>query len=141
MTEVRQLSELSREELYDLIWSSPATKVAADFAVSDVAVHKHCIKRNVPRPTRGYWAKIAAGQKPRRNPLPPTADEVFVKQAERAVRKTIALPEDGVPFHALASEDIRGFSGLTHTENRQELAEERRASRMEMVVRPLIFLD
>jgi hypothetical protein len=37
--------------------------------------------------------------------------------------------------------DIRGFSGLTHTENRQELAEERRASRMEMVVRPLIFLD
>src|SRR4051812_11136576 len=92
----RRLSELSREELYDLIWSSPATKVAADFGISDVAVHKRCIRQNVPRPSRGYWAKLAAGWKLPKKPLPPTADQVFEQAAQRPVGDKLALPGEAV---------------------------------------------
>jgi hypothetical protein len=104
MPESRALADLSRQELYEIIWSSPAIKVAADFRVSDVAVHKHCIKRNVPRPTRGYWARVALGQKPRRKPLPPTADEAFADLVQRRIRNTLLLPEQGTSLHLLASE-------------------------------------
>jgi len=104
MSDSHQLTDLSRQELYELIWSSPATKVAADFGVSDVAVHKHCIKRNVPRPTRGYWAKLAAGRNPRKKPLPPTTEEIFENEAQRRLPKLLALPELKTQLHPLASE-------------------------------------
>ena len=48
--------KLSREELYDLVWSEPVTRIGAKFGVSDVAIAKICKKLNVPRPPRGYWA-------------------------------------------------------------------------------------
>jgi hypothetical protein len=52
-TSARKLTELSRHELYDPIWSTPAIKLAAEFGVSNVAVAKRCIKPNVPRPSAG----------------------------------------------------------------------------------------
>lgn len=52
----------TRKELYDLVWSKPMTKVAAELGVSDVALHKVCKKHRVPAPGRGYWAKLAAGK-------------------------------------------------------------------------------
>ncbi|MGV8041432.1 MAG: hypothetical protein AB2L07_15700 [Thermoanaerobaculaceae bacterium] len=61
---------ITREELYELIWSQPATHVAAKFGVTDVAVAKWCRKLAVPRPGRGYWARTAAGRKVKQIPLP-----------------------------------------------------------------------
>jgi hypothetical protein len=54
--------ELSRRELYELVWARPITKVTADLGISDVALHKICLKHRIPAPTRGYWAKVAAGK-------------------------------------------------------------------------------
>jgi hypothetical protein len=54
---------LTRRELFDLVWSKPVTKVAAGLGISDVAVKKICDKHRIPVPGRGYWAKVAAGQR------------------------------------------------------------------------------
>jgi hypothetical protein len=54
---------ISREELYELVWSKPLTELAQDFGLSDVALAKRCRKLFVPIPGRGYWARVAAGQK------------------------------------------------------------------------------
>jgi hypothetical protein len=62
--------QLTREELYELVWERPVSKVAVEFAISDVALHKICRKHNVPVPPRGHWAKLAAGKPVRRKPLP-----------------------------------------------------------------------
>ena len=56
---------LSREELYELVWSKPMVELAEDFGLSDVALAKRCRKLGVPVPGRGYWARVAAGQAPR----------------------------------------------------------------------------
>ena len=64
MSDSRKLKDLSRQELYDLIWSTPVANVAADFGVSEVTVKNHTNNRRIPRPTRRYWSKIAAGIKP-----------------------------------------------------------------------------
>ena len=61
---------LTRQQLYDLVWSKPVRDVAKDFGMSDVALAKRCRAVRVPIPPRGYWARVAAGQKPRKVPLP-----------------------------------------------------------------------
>jgi hypothetical protein len=62
---------LSRSKLYELVWTKPVTELAKDFGISDVALAKRCRAINIPLPPRGYWARIAAGQKPKRPALPP----------------------------------------------------------------------
>jgi hypothetical protein len=60
-----------RDELYGLVWSKPVRHVAKTYSVSGVALAKICRRLNVPVPGRGHWARVAAGQKPKRRPLAP----------------------------------------------------------------------
>ena len=60
---------VSREDLYVLVWKMPTTQVAKTLGVSDVAVAKKCKKLNVPKPNRGYWAKVQSGLSPEIPPL------------------------------------------------------------------------
>lgn len=46
--------ELTREQLYELVWSAPVSKVAKDLAISGVALAKRCGREGVPVPPRGY---------------------------------------------------------------------------------------
>ncbi|MDA8227754.1 MAG: hypothetical protein M0T74_08685 [Desulfitobacterium hafniense] len=62
----------NREKLYEEVWAKPVVDVAAQYGVSDVAIHKICKSLNVPVPPRGYWSKIRAGAKPKKAPLPKT---------------------------------------------------------------------
>lgn len=61
---------ISREELYRLVWSKPMTKVSEQFGVSGSYMARVCTILNVPRPERGYWAKLAVGKAPPPEPLP-----------------------------------------------------------------------
>jgi hypothetical protein len=61
---------LTREELYDLVWSKPMTTIAAEFGMSSVAFAKYCKELDVPRPGRGYWRQVGSGQEPSRDKLP-----------------------------------------------------------------------
>src|SRR5437660_333246 len=77
--------QLSRQELYDLVWSEPMTAVAARHGISDVAVKKKCAKAGIPTPDRGYWAKKEAGKPTIHSPLPkrsPGQDDNIVISAE-----------------------------------------------------------
>jgi hypothetical protein len=62
---------ITRDELYDLVWSQPMTKVAQQFDVSGSYLARICTLLNVPRPERGYWAKLAVDKAPPKVPLPP----------------------------------------------------------------------
>jgi hypothetical protein len=63
------MKQFTRREFYNLVWSKPMTKVAEEFGLSDVALHKICKKHRVPKPGLGYWAKVAAGQRVKPIPL------------------------------------------------------------------------
>ena len=85
-------SRLTREALYDLVWSKPMTAVAADYGMSSVAFAKHCKKAGVPYPWRGYWAQVSAKQKPKRTPLPkadsPMPREIILEERTRPPPRT-----------------------------------------------------
>lgn len=61
---------VTREELYELVWSTPMIKVAEKFEVSGSYLARVCTELRVPRPERGYWAKLAVGKVPQRPALP-----------------------------------------------------------------------
>jgi hypothetical protein len=62
---------MTREELYEQVWSQPMRTLAASMAISDVALAKRCKAANVPVPPRGWWAKKEAGKAAKVEPLPP----------------------------------------------------------------------
>ena len=69
----RERHHLTRQELYDLVWSEPVYKVAERYAISGVALAKKCRKAAIPLPERGYWNRLQAGKRVRKTPLKPAA--------------------------------------------------------------------
>ena len=61
---------MTRQELYDLVWSKPMTHIAKEFGMSDVAIRKHCNNMDIPTPPVGYWMKLQHGKKVRKPRLP-----------------------------------------------------------------------
>jgi len=61
---------MTRDELYELVWSQPMTEVAKRFGVSGSYMARVCAQLSVPRPPMGYWAKHAVGKAPPKPDLP-----------------------------------------------------------------------
>lgn len=116
--------EITREELFAAVWEKPTSQIAREFGISDVALGKLCRKHQVPKPPRGYWARVAAGQTPKRPPLP-----AFREELERARKASLrpAIParltsiQRQFVLHALAvlkgsgadvSDCVIGFDGI-----------------------------
>lgn len=53
---------ISREDLYRQVWETPMVKLATQYGISGNGLAKICDRLNVPYPSRGYWARKAAGQ-------------------------------------------------------------------------------
>lgn len=65
-----KVRRFTRCELHDLVWSRPMKTLAADYGISDVGLAKACRRHGIPVPPRGHWAKLQAGKRTVRQPLP-----------------------------------------------------------------------
>ena len=85
---------MTREELYALVWSEPMLKVAARYDVSSSYMGRICTLLNVPRPQRGYWAKLAVGKAPKKPDLPDArpGDELVWSRGQDQIKITRPLP-------------------------------------------------
>ena len=81
----------NREELYKDVWEQPLTKLQTKYGVSNVAIGKACRKLKIPLPGRGYWAKLAAGHKVKKVPLPElkNAPVVYRMKTEATPKPTV----------------------------------------------------
>lgn len=61
---------LDREELYRDVWSKRASAVARKYGLDEGDIRKACFALDIPRPARGYWAKLRTGDAPPVPPLP-----------------------------------------------------------------------
>ncbi|MBW8331102.1 MAG: hypothetical protein K0M40_03695 [Prolixibacteraceae bacterium] len=55
--------EFTREELYNLVWSEPLSRLAKKYNMSDNGIRKICKKINIPLPAIGHWQKVQYGYK------------------------------------------------------------------------------
>lgn len=80
---------ITREQLYAECWAEPMTKVAARHGVSSSFLARVCDRMNVPRPPRGYWAKLAVGQilpKPELPSARPEDEIEWLRDSEQSTR-------------------------------------------------------
>ena len=96
----------SRDELYAAVWAEPKQALAKKIGISDVGLGNVCRKLRIPVPSRGYWARLASGQKPIKPALPKlrkgdlTEYKVFRwregpdSEGEVRPRKVAAAPDD-----------------------------------------------
>ena len=127
---------LSRKDLYRRVWSEPLSAVAKDFGLSGSALAKICNRLLVPYPARGYWVKVAAGQKPPRAALPvapeKTSNEIVFSKARAPSRRMrtrldpqarrnqlMSVAEDLVAqygLHAATMKRIAAAAGISETQ-------------------------
>jgi hypothetical protein len=71
-------SMVTRDELYALVWAEPMLRIAERYGVSSSYLARVCSNLKIPRPARGYWAKLAVGKAPKKPELPPAlpGDEI-----------------------------------------------------------------
>lgn len=82
-----------------MVWSKPMIKVAEQFGVSGSYLARVCSILRVPRPERGYWAKLEAGKATPVRPLPPALPGDLVEwskgqalDAASATKESLAIP-------------------------------------------------
>jgi hypothetical protein len=116
---------IHRHELYDQIWSKPILQVAKVYGLSDVGLAKLCQKHNVPKPPRGYWAKLEHGHQPTKAPLPDPDDDGEVlfydptqNSADDVVQETVAAEIKDDPQIEVAA-TLRGAHQLVSRANEQ----------------------
>ena len=71
-----------------MVWERPTREIAKELGISDVAVGKLCEKLQVPKPPRGYWARVEAGQTPRRPAFKAFREELEAKRKSALQART-----------------------------------------------------
>src|SRR5258708_5227454 len=125
---------VTREHLYDQVWTMPTQKLAKQYGISDVGLSKICRRLNVPKPGLGYWAKVDAGQVPSRTPLPAralqhsyeirprppepveTEEQRQVREARERLRETFAavsVPDVLTQPHTLTRKTQEHFAAIS----------------------------
>lgn len=62
---------ISRDDLFDLVWSVPLGAAAGRLGMSANGLAKLCDRINIPRPERSYWTHAGRARHPQRPSLPP----------------------------------------------------------------------
>src|SRR5258708_8808688 len=125
---------VTREHLYDQVWTMPTQKLAKQDGILDVGLSKICRRLNVPKPGLGYWAKVDAGQVPSRTPLPAralqhsyeirprppepveTEEQRQVREARERLRETFAavsVPDVLTQPHTLTRKTQEHFAAIS----------------------------
>lgn len=115
---------ITREELYEKVWTTPMVALAEEFGISDVALAKRCRRWNIPCPPRGYWAKLAAGRNPQRGQLPPGPEPVEKmprnpQDPSDSVGAAYSFPKDGKRLHPAAQNFQQLLRGTTEGSDRR----------------------
>lgn len=120
----------TRSEIYELLWTEPATKVALRIGLSDVALGKWCKQYGVPKPPLGYWAKVEHGKGvEERPPLEPWWNEhdplIHVRTRDKAIMEArLNKPAEPIPvveiykgnkFHEEIERTFKDFQMENHS--------------------------
>jgi hypothetical protein len=86
---------ISREDLYEKVWTLPLRKLAPEFGLSDVGLAKLCKRHSIPLPGLGYWTRVQFGKNLERVPLP---------QLEKATESRTDVVIQPTPANAILKE-------------------------------------
>ena len=83
--------ELTRKELYDIVWSTTLSKLTQQYAYSNDGIKKICKQYEVPMPDGSYWSKLKFNKKFKKEKLNPVFNSVD--------KIILAIREEGNPIN------------------------------------------
>ena len=111
---------VTRDELFEQVWSKPMSTLAREYGISDVGLAKICKKMEIPRPERGYWRQIEVGRKPKKAKLKTLTkkgvERVYIKPSGYRHTtptnsiKDILFPETLVNPHTLTAKSLNSLN-------------------------------
>ena len=115
---------MTRSELYTLVWAEPVSTVGPRLGLSSAGLAKLCGRHDIPIPTRGFWARLAAGQTPARQALPAQATDEVIPRFKALDDSGAPSPADALPVEwnipascsgpSLRSRAARGLRPVLH---------------------------
>jgi hypothetical protein len=81
---------LTRQELYNRIWSTPMTRVAAELGTTTGRLSSLLRRAGIPTPSSGYWIKKEFGKAVPQPPLPPAPPDCPVANPKLGAAVDIA---------------------------------------------------
>lgn len=97
-------ANLTRQQLYLLVWEKPLSHLARTFGLSGHDLAKTCDRLDIPRPASGHWSKLAVGKTVETKALPPARpgmpDTISIAPTQRnhvaepAAEKELAIARD-----------------------------------------------
>lgn len=114
--------QLSREELFELIWQKPLSHLAKEYQISDTGLRKICIRLKIPLPSQGHWARLRLGKSFKKPALPEFhyIDKIILKKrttgdqvvSEKTSKQNQILEEIKKEYKPMISE--QEFNGNSH---------------------------
>ena len=84
--------QLTRKELYDVLWSEPITEVLIKYNLSYHDLREICKTFNIPTPKTGYWGKLKFGKPVQTTPQPDReGEEPLITLISKKSQKTVAV--------------------------------------------------
>ena len=96
--------QFTRQNLFELVWSKPATKIRDELHIPYNELRRVCSNFEIPRPTSSYWGKIANGKKGMVSVLPTGK---FPKDEQLSIQ--IFNPEYKVPTQEDDTKRVRAY--------------------------------
>lgn len=97
--------KIKRTELYKQVWQTPMSSLCKQFGLTDNGLRKICKVLLVPVPDRGYWAKVAHGQKPSIPALPdPSREQEYTVTQSTGPRISLSAEQEQAVVDAVKSE-------------------------------------
>lgn len=122
-----------RQELYDLVWSEPLTKLAVKFDITPSQLKTICIDFEIPLPKNGYWSKLKFNKEVKVFPLEPFDKDMisFVKYRKISIKQTAkhkTLIESTTIQKELSTEKLKskmvGVYKIDHSKNNSKKEQE-----------------
>lgn len=90
---------LSRERLYEEVWTTPMKHVGTKYGLSGTDVRRMCDKLQIPVPAQGHWTRVQMGLPIQRQPLLPlkqsqTTSDVRRRRASRPSSKEVPQSQE-----------------------------------------------
>jgi hypothetical protein len=117
--EKQYVSRISRQDLYEQVWSQPITKLAEKDGLSYMGLRNKCKKLDIPLPPIGYWVKKQFGKASPRPPLPSfegASDVTFEigNRKDRLIEKEkFSEAQERIAFEKLNDNQVHVLDRLT----------------------------
>lgn len=87
---------LTRQELYELVWSKPITSLANELDIPGRVIREVCKKHEIPTPKQGHWMKLKHSKLTPKTPLPQKDNEVI--EIKKQLRTKIKENKVGIYY-------------------------------------------